>query len=215
MNIVVVGGGEPGKFGNDFCNLAKQEGHNVFILSHKEYKTADPRHTHADFRKKESVIEEFNKLTSSIDHIDIFIFNGWCNCYPSCAHYFTSHAEIDIQSWHENLDTTVVLPHLLSIEALKKMSIGSKIVFLTTKMALEFERTNYTEMAGYAGIKAAQTHLMIALAHHNDKGVIVSSISPHFPYEDRESYNRVFIKGYKYILSFDKSRNGCIEYISS
>ena len=48
MNIVVFGGGEPGKFGNDFCLLARQQGHNVFILSHRDYATGDPQHAHVD-----------------------------------------------------------------------------------------------------------------------------------------------------------------------
>jgi hypothetical protein len=49
MNIVVIGGGEPGKFGNDFCIRAKREGHNVFILSHQDYSTQDPQHYYTDF----------------------------------------------------------------------------------------------------------------------------------------------------------------------
>jgi NAD(P)-dependent dehydrogenase (short-subunit alcohol dehydrogenase family) len=101
----------------------------------------------------------------------------------------------------------------LSIEALKKMSKGSKIIFLTTGMAFNFERTDYTEFAGYAGIKAAQTHLMISLAHHNDRGAIAVSISPHFPYEDQTAYNIVFRKVYDYILEFDQTQNGKIKTI--
>jgi hypothetical protein len=93
------------------------------------------------------------------------------------------------------------------------MSKASKIVFLTTGLAMDFERTTYTEMAGYAGIKATQVHLMISLAHHNDRGSLVYAISPHFPYEDRPSYDRVFRLVYNNILEFDSTQNGKIKTI--
>jgi NAD(P)-dependent dehydrogenase (short-subunit alcohol dehydrogenase family) len=213
MNIVVVGGGQPGKFGNDFCLRARQEGHNVFILSHKDYGTGDPQHLYADHSERQYMVEAFNKLTESIDNIDIFVFNGRMDGYASMSRDFTSTAKITSIGWHTNLHFTIILPHVLSIEALKKMSKGSKIVFLTTGMALKFDRTDYTAMAGYAGLKAAQIHLMVALAHHNDKGAIASSVSPHFPYEDRQAYLKVFNKVYDYILTFDESKNGCVETI--
>ena len=211
MNIVVVGGGEPGKFGNDFCNLAREQGHNVFILSHQDYKNNDPQHLHTDYTERQFVVDTFNQLVSGIDNIDIFIYNGPGEGYPSGPDYFKSTAKINSLKWHMNLYVTVILPHVLSIEALKKMSKGSKIVFLTTSMSLD--RDDYTDMAGYAGMKAAQTHLMVSLAHHNDKEAIVSSVAPHFPYEDRPAYLKIFNKVYDYILTFDESKNGCIEPI--
>jgi len=213
MNIVVFGGGEPGKFGNDFCNLARSQGHNVFILSHRDYATGDPQHSYTDVSERQTVVNDFNRLTQSIDHIDIFVYNGRVDGYPSNPDNFKSTATISSFNWHANLYITVVLAHVLSVEALKKMSSGSKIVFLTTRMALEFERTEYTEFAGYAGLKAAQTHLMIALAHHNDRGAFVSSVSPHFQYDDRSKYEIVFKRVYDYILEFDQTQNGKIKVI--
>ena len=213
MNIVVFGGGEPGKFGNDFCNLAREQGHNVFVLSHKDYATGDPQHGHTDVSERQYVVEDFNQLTQSIDHIDIFLYNGRMDSYPSYPDHFKSTARISSELWYRNLYSNVILPHVLSIEALKKMSKASKIVFLTTGLATDFERTTYTEMAGYAGIKATQVHLMISLAHHNDRGSLVYAISPHFPYEDRPSYDRVFRLVYNNILEFDSTQNGKIKTI--
>ena len=213
MNIVVFGGGQPGKFGNDFCNLARQQCHNVFILSHKDYGTNDPQHAYADCNNRQSVVDGFNRLTQSIDHIDIFLYNGRMDGYPGNPNDFKSTATVSTLGWNTNLYITVILAHVLSIEALKKMSTGSKLVFLTTGMAVKFDRTDYTEMAGYAGLKAAQTHLMIALSHHNDKGAIASSVSPHFPYENQEAYDIVFRKVYDYILEFDQTQNGKIKTI--
>ena len=213
MNIVVFGGGEPGKFGNDFCNLAREQGNNVFILSHKDYATGDLQHAHTNIIERQYVVEDFNRLTQLIDHIDIFLYNGRMDGYPGKPENFTSTARVNSAGWYHNLYLNVILPHVLSIEALKKMSKGSKIVFLTTGMATDFERTTYTEMAGYAGIKATQAHLMISLAHHNDRGALVCSISPHFPYEDRPTYDRVCRSVYDNILGFDSTQNGKIKTI--
>jgi nucleoside-diphosphate-sugar epimerase len=55
MNIVVIGGGKPGKFGNDFCNRARSEGHDVYVISHKDYGTNDPKHIVADFDNPTSI----------------------------------------------------------------------------------------------------------------------------------------------------------------
>lgn len=213
MNIVVFGGGEPDKFGSDFCNLAREQGHDVFVLSHKDYATGDPNHAHTDINERQYVVEAFNQLTQSIDHIDIFLYNGHMDGYPSYPDHFKSTAHVSSELWYNNLYLTCILAHVLSIEALKKMSQNSKIVFLTTGMATDFERTDYTSMAGYAGIKAAQNHLMIALAHHNDRGALVSSISPHFPYEDRPAYAKVLASVYANILEFDSTQNGKIKVI--
>jgi len=213
MNIVVFGGGQPGKFGNDFCNLARKDGHDVFVLSHKDYNACSPRHIHTNVSERQYVVEDFNRLTQSIDHIDIFLYNGRMDGYPGKPENFTSTARVSSDMWYNNLYSNVILPHVLSIEALKKMSKDSKIVFLTTGMATDFERTTYTEMAGYAGIKATQIHLMIALANHNDRDAIVCSISPHFPYENRLAYLDILKKVYNNILEFDYTQNGKVKTI--
>jgi NAD(P)-dependent dehydrogenase (short-subunit alcohol dehydrogenase family) len=205
MNIVVIGGGQPGKFGNDFCLRAREEGHNVLILSHKDYGKIDPGHYWADFSERQSVVDAFRKLTADIDHIDIFLYNTAYSNYPCDPSLFKSTASVSTIGWVSNLHINVLLPHVLSIEALKKMGIGSKLVFMTTKMSLQFNRTIYTEMAGYVGTKAAQTHLMLSLAYHNDRSAIATTIAPHFPYDDKEEYKRTFEKTYEYILTFDQN----------
>lgn len=212
MNIVVIGGGEPGKFGNDFCKRARSEGHTVFILSHKDYNNQDPLHHHADFTNPDAVVDAFNKLTVNIDQIDLFVFNTSGPGGPNNPVDFKSTSVIDIRGYNNGIYYNVILPHLLVIESFKKMSVGSKFVFLSTRMALEYKRTSYTEMAAYAGTKAYQIHLMIALSHHNDKGVIGTTVCPHFPYDKPEDYKKVFDMTYTYILNFEKNAN--VEFIS-
>ena len=72
------------------------------------------------------------------------------------------------------------------VRALSKMNENSKLVYMATGLATDFTRTNFTQYAGYAGMKALMVHLMLGFAHHNDKGAIVSILSPHFDYENRE-----------------------------
>jgi NAD(P)-dependent dehydrogenase (short-subunit alcohol dehydrogenase family) len=212
MNIVVIGGGEEGKFGNDFCKRARSEGHRVLILSHKNYKNGDPDHHYADFSCRWTVVHAFHKLTSQIDNIDLFVFNTNRVGGPNIEDNFTSTASVDVDNYNTGLYYTVILPHLLTIEAFKKMSTGSKFVFLSTRMALDYKRIHYTEMAAYAGTKAYQIHLMISLSHHNDKGVIGTTVCPHFPYDEPENYKKVFDMVYNYILNFKK--NGKVEFIA-
>ena len=212
MNIVVIGGGEPGKFGNDFCNRARSEGHRVFILSHKNYHNQDPLHHYADFTNPDVVVDAFNKLTKNIDQIDLFVFNTNGYGGPGFPSDFKSTASINIDSYNTGIYYTVILPHLLTVEAFKKMSTGSRFAFLSTRMALEYKRTMYTEMAAYAGTKAYQIHLMIALSHHNDKGAIGTTVCPHFPYDEPDNYKKVFDMTYTYILNFEKNAN--VEFIA-
>jgi NAD(P)-dependent dehydrogenase (short-subunit alcohol dehydrogenase family) len=205
MNIVVIGGGEPGKFGNDFCVRAKSEGHNVYILSHQDYGTQDPNHYHTDFSERQLVVDAFRTMTADVENIDIFLYNTHTASYPNHADLFKSTAQISSFWWSQGIYYNVALAHVLSVEALKKMSAGSKLVFMASRMGIDFDRTEYTEYAGYAGLKAAQIHLMIALSHHNDKGAIATTVCPHFPYDEPGKYPPVLEKVYDYILNFTEN----------
>ena len=64
MNICVIGGGGPtGKFGRDFCDRARDEGHNVYVLSHKNHKQTDHRQMWANFKNIETnIFQELSQL---------------------------------------------------------------------------------------------------------------------------------------------------------
>jgi hypothetical protein len=68
-------------------------------------------------------------------------------------------------------------------------------------------------MVGYAGFKGIQNHLMIGLAHHNDKGAIVTCVAPHFEYDDAEKYKTVLNTTYEYITQLTKEHNGKIRLV--
>jgi hypothetical protein len=213
MNIVVIGGGSPGKFGNDFCNRARSEGHDVYVISHKDYGTNDPKQVVADFSNEINVTQTFLNLTQSIDQIDLFLYNSNYYHYPGRADELKSTANISKKNWVDSLTMHVVIPHMLVIESLKKMTKGSKIVFMTTGMSFSLNRTSWTANVGYAGFKGIQNQLMLGLADHNDKEAIATCVAPHFPYDNVDEYKIVLNNVYEYIMNLSEINNRKIRCI--
>lgn len=216
MNICVIGGGGPkGRFGRDFCDRARLEGHNVYVLSHRHYFPRRPRHMHADFSTPNDVVKQFEQLTADIDHIDIFVYNSTPTT-PTTPNYpaeFRSNSIVNPSEWHNTINIHAIVPHMLSVCALKKMSSASKIVFLVTGLSMNHDRDFYTELVGYATGKSAQIFLMLALANHNDRGAVATAISPHFDREDTKFYEWTVDQAYKYITKIDTAQNGKIKVL--
>lgn len=214
MNICIIGGGGPkGKFGRDLSDMLKAEGHNVFILSHKDYGSNDPQHMFADFSDANNVVSAFNGLTENINEIDILLYNSNANSYPGQPRDYTSTSTVNIEKWQETINIHCIIPHAIALAALKKMNPGSCIIFMTTGLSYDLKRSQWFEYAGYAGGKAIQNHLMLGLAHHNDRGVFCSSISSHFPSNEPERYGRIFKKIKNHILEIGSDDNGKIKEI--
>jgi hypothetical protein len=198
MNIVVIGGGSIGKFGNDFVRAAKSAGHTVRVVSHRTSKDTD---VSVNFLNLEEVVEKFISVTSDLDSIDIFLYNTNYKGHPDSEEMFTSQGTIKEKLYMYGFYVHAVVPHRLAIEALKKMNAESKIFFMTTDVIYDRERTENLYKLGYYGGKAYQHQLMLALAECNDKGTIVSSISPFFDYENKSNYANTFSIVYKHIFS--------------
>lgn len=211
MNICVVGGGGAvGKFGRDFCDRARKDGHNVYVLSHRPSAENNSQHTWANFDVVADVVSAFDKLTANLTHIDILIYNSKPEQeFPGQPSDFVSSHQANPRLWHKTIDGHAVLPHLLSISALKKMTSNSKLVFLVSGLATNFDRDYWTHSVGYATGKAAQAFLMLAFANHNDRGAISTAVSPHF--DNPDTYKNVFDNAYCYILNMDHEQNGKIK----
>lgn len=207
MNIVVIGGGTHGKFGNDFVNRARQDGHRVLVLSHKKHNTQHPDHASANFTNLENTLYNFCSLIQKIETIDLFLYNSNSGGWPHQENHLHSTATVNESLYIYGFKIHVIIPHALAIEALKKMTDASKIVFMTTDMIYGKEREKYTQLVGYAGGKAYQHQLMIGLANHNDKNVTVSSLSPFFNYDDQKHYKSIFEKAYNYIITHGPEYN--------
>jgi nucleoside-diphosphate-sugar epimerase len=207
MNIVVIGGGQTGKFGNDVVVKARQQGHRVLVLSHRNYGVSNPDSVVTSFIDIDKTVEDFETLISNVDTIDLLLYNSNNGGYPDSAKDFHSTSVINERRYLQGFRVHVMVPHALSLVAMKKMSKGSRIVFMTTDMIHSKERDKYLELLGYAGGKSYQHHLMLALAHNNDKDVVVSSISPHFDYNDKELYKSVFGKAFEYLMNPNTNLN--------
>ncbi len=203
MNIVVVGGGTFGRFGNDFVRQAKRQGHTVRVLSHRTTKDTDAT---INFLNLEDVITKFTSITQDLDQIDIMLYNTTYKGYPNESVLFTSKGIIKEKLYLHGLYVQVLVPHALAVETLKKATDATKIIFLTTDVIYDRERTQNLDHLGYYGGKAYQHQLMLALADCNDKGATVSSISPFFDYDNKQKYNETFAVVYEHI--FGNTQNG-------
>lgn len=221
MNIVLIGCSSAGKFGNDFYHRAKTEGHTVYSLSHTNHNLSDHRHAFGSFdaaRLEDGSIPIqtiYRQLIDKINKIDIFLYNSNNGAYPSNDADLRSDGTVDLCAWKKSLDVQVVIPHILVLESLKKMSSSSGIVFMTTGLSYDFSQKDheYSKYVGYAGFKSVQNHLMMGLAAHNDKSAICTSVASHFTYDDPGNYNIIFDRVYNYITNLTVANNGKIRQI--
>lgn len=208
MNILVIGGGEYGKFGNDFVTKAREDGHRVLVLSHRR-RADDPDQVIANFTSTNDIIEKVNFLCKSVDQIDIMLYNTSADGEPRVPIAYTSGGIINESLYLFNFRLHAVIPHAIANTVMEYMR-GGKMIFITTDMIHDRERSKYLENVGYCGGKAFQHQLMLALAEYNDRNLTVSSISPFFDYNNKECYKSVFDAAYNYIFDHGEEMNGKI-----
>lgn len=208
MNIVVLGGGKPGKFGNDFVNKARQEGHRVIVLSHKDYATGVNDDMIISYHNLDATKEVLAKVAIEMPSIDIMLFNQNGGGYPDSVEDLFS--EPNTQYYANTLQAHVVMPHLLVACLYANLKEGSKVVFMSSTMAFEYQREHYLSGVGYPSGKSFATHLMSSMARSRTKPVTFSAICPFFIYNDRNLYTQAFENLYKHIFEHDDNSNGKI-----
>lgn len=219
MNILVIGPGDnPEKFGKGFCDLASVDEHTVFTISHgNKNVTIDSTNVIANFNDLNSLSEAFDTVTKDIDHLDILLYNSnYPGTFLNEKDMFNENSTVPVDGYNGSLQVQVICPHFLAIKSLSKMTDGSKIIFMTTGLTYGIwetendERFEFVHHVGYIGSKSYQNALMLGLAMHNNKNVIVASISPHFPYDDPEQFNIVLGQTYRRILKVSSEDNGSV-----
>lgn len=208
MNIVILGGGTPNKFGHDLALKARSEGHKVIIFSHKLNGLNDPdQHiiSYDDLNKTKLV---FQAALQDINKIDLIIFNGNGESHPYVTKNYLFNVEPN--SYYKAINLHAIVPHILLAECHEKMNDGSKVVYMTTGLAYMMLRDNWHQHYGYGAHKSFMTHLMLGFANNRAKNITFSIFSPHFPYEDREKYKKVFDHCYHWVFNHDDSANGKI-----
>ena len=206
MNIVVVGGGTVGKFGNDFVKKARSEGHRVINLSHIDHQTG-----HADDREINYKNLDINKpvlaqVANDLGDIDIILFNQNGPCYPDTIEHLFGYP--NLYNYHETMMSKVIMPHLIISLLYNNLKEGSKVVYLSSSMAFEYERQHYQAGAGYPGAKSFGAHLILSMARTRTKNVTFSIVCPFFIYNDPDQYSQALENIYKYVFVHDDTYNG-------
>lgn len=205
-NILVVGGGTPDKFGNQFVNKARDDGNRVIVFSHKDHKTnhIDDRYINYDDTKQ--VKSKCVELVNELPVIDIILFNHNGSGYPSST--IQLFKEPNPVEYNQSISRAVTIPHLIIASLYDKLIAGSKVVYMGTAMSLQYEREFYPEGAGYPGAKSYAMHLISTMARCRTKEITFSCMCPYFLYDKPELYKQTFDQTYSYILTHDDSANG-------
>jgi NAD(P)-dependent dehydrogenase (short-subunit alcohol dehydrogenase family) len=206
MNICVFGGGgKTGHFGPDFCARARSQGHDVTVISHQAHDDC----VVADFGQTQSVVNCFQKIATT-KSLDLVLYNTTAPSFPDQPTCFDGSHLCQEQGWIDTVRIHAMIPHAVSLCAMQHMPAGSAVVFMTSGLSWEHDRNYATWAAGYAGGKAMQNHLMLALAQHNDHDIVFTSVAPHFV---PETYPAIFDKIYDHVMNLDASFNGRIHRV--
>lgn len=215
-NIVIIGGGQ--KSGRMIADRFRDNGDMVRVLSHRVY----PDSTTADFTSTADVLAKFQELTQDLATIDVFVYNTNHHAGPKSERDFKKNSDscspqqiqdrykVIEDDWHKNTHFGMVLPNLLTLAALEKMTSSSVGVYITTYISYAQLHSNqpYNHKLSYKGVKAVQNHMMLAFAAHNDAGATFFSVAPHYPYEDSKLLEIAVDKVYRAIQSAAPEDNG-------
>lgn len=208
MNIIVLGGGAPGKFGNDFVNKARSEGHRVIVLSHRDRNTGNSDDRIINYRNIESIKPVLQQISKEIPVIDIILFNQTGAGYPYSAEELFS--EPNLSEYNNLLNIHVVVPHLVTAMLHGNLIDGSKVIFMSSTMAFEYGRSNFGSMVGYPAGKSFVTHLMSSMSRSRTKNITFSAVCPYFMYNEPEKYQETLQYLYTHIFQHDDTMNGKI-----
>jgi hypothetical protein len=207
MNIIILGGGTKGKFGNDFVQQARSEGHRVIVFSHINHYTfnVDDRIlNYTDIKKTDYALWQ---IVWEMPVIDLIVFNQKGSGYPQTQDILS---EPNFENYNFLMLNHVIMPHLVISKLYNNLNTGSKVVFIGSTMAFEYDRDHSASEIGYPGAKSFATHLMSSLARVRTKPITFSTLCVHLPYDQPDFYKQVFEKLYNYILTHDDSFNGKI-----
>ena len=205
-NILVVGAGTPNKFGHQFVEKARAEGNRVIVFSHKNHNTGNTDDRYINYSNINQIKDKCVELRNEVSVIDIILFNQVGSGYPDNITQLFN--EPNLFEYHQTIDSAVAIPHLIIASLYNNLIVGSKVVYMGSTMALEYEREHYVSGVGYPSAKSFAMHLISAMARCRTKEVTFSSICPYFLYDQPEVYKHIFEQTYNYILTHDDSVNG-------
>ena len=204
MNIVIVGPGtDPERWGTYFTTSAENDGHNVVKFSYRLGYSLEA------FGLAE-LENRFSDTIDELDSIDIFVYNCIGGFYPGEEESYQTGHKVKYGKWTEGIMINAAMPHMMTLKCLEKMNANSKIVFLTSSASYLLNRDNYFNLAGYFGTKGCMNQLMLAFAHHNDKGASCVCLAPHIPYDEPDMAKKIMKQLYDLTMSITEKDNGKI-----
>ena len=207
-NILVVGGGTPDKFGNQFVKKARDDGNRVINFSHKDYNTNHIDDRHINYSDPKQVKSRCLELSGELSVIDIILFNQNGSGYPGLANQLFK--EPNPAEYIQTINRAVTIPHQIIASLYDNLIVGSKVVYMGSTMSFQYERENYPEGVGYPSAKSFAMHLISTMARCRTKEITFSCMCPYFLYDKPDLYTHIFDQTYSYILTHDDSVNGKI-----
>lgn len=213
-NIVIFGAGVPNKFGYDFVEKSRIEGHNVTVFSHTDHGLNNPQNIVIDYSNYNECDKKFDDfILNNKQPIDIIFFNHTGGYYPSFVK--DPYAKPNLELYSSTLNTQVVIPHLFISKTINLMSDKSKTVFSTNSSGMSLNYRMGTEkLVGFVGANTWKINMMFGYANAREKNITYCCISPSINYENPEIFKRYkeqdFNLLYNFIHNYDDSFNGKI-----
>lgn len=202
MNIVIFGGGKPGRLGNLLGAMAQNQAHRVVSVSHRAYVNNQLDIIVADKDPCASLQQAVDKL-GSVDMV-LYCTKNHENT-PITSESFDS-GTVSFDEYNKTLLADVIVPHQLMSLAHQKCW-PTHFVFFTTNLAVSFLQEQNQHHSTYIGGKAWQLHLMRAVASITST-VTATAFSIHFDWDNSDADNQKLEYLYSLVMSYRK--NGAI-----
>ena len=199
MNIVIFGGGEPGKLGNTLGLKAQANGHKVLIISHKSHSenTLDTIVTEFNI---DAVAESFEQAISQLGHVDLVLYCSRHVPGQITTETFDSGV-IPVDDYYQTLLVDVLIPQKLMMLAHQK-KMKTHFVFFTTWLSFNLVHDNDCKHSTYIGGKAWQRHLMRAVGCM-DTTITATTFSVHFDWSEDNTRKIDYL--YDFITLYQKN----------
>lgn len=206
MNIVIFGGGTPGRLGNLFGTKAQAQGHTVVSISHCQHPSSDVKVVAADFADVESVNQTFINLLNELGTVDLVLYATRNVVNSALTTEMFDAGTLPTIEYQLALTVDVLIPHQLMLTAHQRKS-QCHFVFFTTNLALSHMPEAARHYSTYIGGKAWQLHLMRAISTI-DTTISASAFSIHFDWNSNDNNQAKF--EYLYDLVMNQRQPGAV-----
>ena len=205
MNIIIIGGGTPGKLGNRIALRAQTQGHQVVSLSHTEHKDNGVSTVVCNFNNYLDVVDKFRTVVGQLGDVDLLLYcSRNYNKVDVTTEAFDNNM-FSLDDYNTTLNIDVIIPHMIAMTA-HQLKLSMHMIFFTTFILLNLaEKDPYRKYVTYTGGKAWQLQLMRGISTL-ESTVKASSLSVHFDWEASQFDNNQFDIVYKEAIKYSALR---------